>query len=324
MKRALLLHRLAAGIVFGSLVVFGSSAAAQVVARVNGAPIGNEQLDRVFNDVLRERKLNLTRMQRPAQARELKIVALDRLIQEELFWQQAQQENLVVSDAEVDRSYAQTRARFPTPEAFAVQLIRQGTDEKGFRDDIRRLLSADRYADRLVQQRVKVTDADIEGFYKLNAQLFDTPETLKVRTIAIAAPAAQGPDQRRGARIRLEVLRQELLKGGDFEALARQYSDDATRPWGGELDGAPLSGLPVWMRAPLAKLKPGELSNVIETAEGYHLLRLDARVPARKVPLEHARRGIHDSLYSSRAREAIEAAAQELRATAKVEMLVTP
>ena len=122
-----------------------------------------------------------------------------------------------------------------------MQLIRQGTDEKGFRDNIRRLLSADRYADRVVQQRVKVTDADIEGFYKLNARLFDTPETLKVRTIAIAAPASQGAEQRRGARIRLESLRQELLKGGSFEEMARQYSDDATRQWGGELDPAPLT-----------------------------------------------------------------------------------
>ena len=90
--------------------------------------------------------------------------------------------------------------------------MRQGTDEQGFRDSIRRLLSADRYADRVVEQRVKVTDADIEAFYKLNAQLFDKPEQWKVRTIAIAAPAAQGADARRGARVRAESLRQELAK----------------------------------------------------------------------------------------------------------------
>ena len=76
------------------------------------------------------------------------------------------------------------------------------------------------------------------------------------------------------------------------------------------------------MRAPVAKMKPGDLSSVIETAEGYHLLRLDARVPARKVPLDQARQGIYESLYNSRAREALDAAAKELRATAKVEMLV--
>jgi parvulin-like peptidyl-prolyl isomerase len=321
MKPATILHRLAlAGLL--ALLACAAPVAAQVVASVNGAPITNEQLDRAFNDVLRERKLNLTRMQRPAQARELKLVALDRLIREELFWQQAQKENLVVSDAEVDKSFAETVARFPSKQAFELQLVRQGTDEKGFRVSIRRLLSADRYADRVVAQRVKVTDADIEGYYKLNAQLFDKPEQWKVRTIAIAAPATQGVNERRGARIRAESLRQELAQGASFDQLARQHSDDPTRQWGGELDPAPLAGLPEWMRSPVAKLKPGQVSPVIETAAGYHLLKLDERVPAVKVPLEEARQGIHDSLYATRAREAIEAAGKELRAAAKVEMLV--
>lgn len=322
MKPANVLHRFGL-VALVALLACATPVTAQVVARVNGAPITNEQLDRAFNDVLRERKLNLTRMQRPALARELKLVALDRLIREELFWQQAQKEDLVVSDAEVDQSFAETVARFPSKQAFELQLLRQGTDENGFRADIRRLLSADRYADRVVAQRVKVTDADIEGYYKLNAHLFNKPEQWKVRTIAIAAPAARGVDERRGARVRVEALRQQLATGADFAQLARQHSDDPTRQWGGELDPGPLDKLPEWMRAPAAKLKPGQLSPVIETAEGYHLLKLDERVPAVKVPLVEARQGIHDSLYNSRAREAIEATGKELRAAAKVEMLVT-
>lgn len=306
-----------------ALFACAASVAAQTVATVNGAPIANEQLDRAFNDVLRERKLNIQRMQRPAQARELKIVALDRLIQEELFWQQAQKESLVASDAEVEKAVAESMAKFPSKAAFEMQLLRQGTDEKGFRENTRRLLSADRYADRIVQQRVKVTDADIEAFYKLNSQLFAKPELLKLRTIAIVAPAAQGVDERRGARVRAESLRQQLATGADFARLARQQSDDPTRQWGGELDPAPLDKLPEWMRAPAAKLKPGQLSPVIETAEGYHLLKLEERVPAVKVPLAEARQGIYDSLYNSRAREALEAAGKELREAAKIQMLVT-
>jgi len=322
MKLATIFQRLAL-VAFHALLACAAPVAAQVVATVNGAPISNEQLDRAFNEVLKERRLNLTRMQRPAQARELKVVALDRLIQEELFWQAAQKEGLVVSDAEVDKSFAETVARFPSKQAFELQLIRQGTDEKGFRASIRRLLSADRYADRVVAQRVKVTDADIEGYYKLNAQLFDKPEQWKVRTIAIGAPATQAVDERRGARLRAESLRQELARGASFDQLARQHSDDPTRQWGGELDPAPLAGLPEWMRAPLAKLKPGQVSPVIETSAGFHLLKLEERVPAFKVPLAEARQGIYDDLYNKRAREAIEAAAKELRAAAKVEMLVT-
>ncbi len=285
-------------------------------------PITNEQLDRAFNEVLRERQLNIARMQRPDQARELKGVALDRLIREELFWQQAQKENLVVGDAEVDKSFAETRSKFASKQAFEMQLMRQGTDEQGFRNSIRRLLSADRYVDRVIAQRVQVTDADVESYYRLNAHLFGKPELVKVRTLAIAAPASQSAEKRLAARVRIEALRQELAGGGSFDQLARQHSDDPTRPWGGELDTTPAGGLPEWMRAPVAKLKPGQLSPVIETPAGYHLLKLEARMPAVKIPFEEARQGIHDNLFNVRAREAIEAAGAELRRQAKVEMLV--
>jgi len=322
MTASLTIHRTALGVAFAALVACAAPAAAQTVARVNGVPITNEQLDRAFSTVLRERHLNIARMQDPAKARELKRLALDRLIQEELFWQQAQKEGLVVSDAEVEKSFQESVSRFPSRDKFELQLIRQGTDEQGFRSDTRRLLSADRYAQRVVAQRVKVADADIDAFYAANPHLFGKPETLKVRTIAIAAPAAQGAEARRGARLRLEALRQELVKGGDFAQAARQRSDDPTRPWGGELDPAPLDGLPEWMRGPVAKLRPGAISPVIETTAGFHLLKLDARIPAAKVPLEEARQGIHDHLQASRGREALDTAAKELRAAANVEILM--
>ena len=297
-------------------------AGAQVVARVNGAPISNEQLDRTFSSVLRERKLNISRMQNPKQARELKRVALDRLIQEELFWQQARKEGLVIGDAEVEKAFAESLARFPSREAFETQLLRQGTDERGFRDSIRRLQSADRYAQRVVEQRVELTDADIEAFYRANPNLFEAPERWKVRTIALLAPLTRPADERLGTRLRLEALRLQLTQGADFDRVARQYSDDPTRQWGGELDPVPLADLPAWMRAPLAALTPGEISPVIETAQGYHLLKLEARVPASRVPLTQARAAIRDQLQKTRGAEALAQATAELRDAAKIEILM--
>lgn len=304
------------------LAALPAAARAQAVALVNGARISNEQLDRAFDAVLRERNIHIARMRNPAQARELKRQALDRLIREELFWQQAQKEGLVITEAEVEKAFAESLARFPSREAFETQLMRQGTDERGFRDSIRRLLSADRYAQRVVEQRVRITDADIAAFYRANPALFEQPERWNVRTIALLAPSTRPADERLGARLRLEALRLQLTQGADFDRLARQYSDDPTRQWGGALDPAPLGDLPEWMRAPLAKLKPGELSPVIETAKGYHLLKLEARLPASRVPLAEARTAIRDQLQKTRGADALDQATAELRAAAKIEMLV--
>jgi parvulin-like peptidyl-prolyl isomerase len=243
MKPVPRVHTFVASLLVALLASFALDAAAQTVARVNGTPISNEQLDRAYEAVLRERNLHVSRMQNPKQARELKRMALDRLITEELFWQQAQKEGLVVSDAEVEKSFLESAARFPTREAFAMQLLRQGTDEAAFRNSIRRLLSADRYAQRVVEQRVTVTPKDVEAFYAANAQFYARQAMLRVRTIAIAVPPSYTPEQRLAGRLKAESLRMQLAQGGNFDQLARRNSDDPTRQWGGALDPAPLADL---------------------------------------------------------------------------------
>lgn len=323
MSDAVSFRRLALASALAVLVASAAPAAAQSnVARVNGVSISQEQLDRAFEAGLRARGLNISRMQRPEQARDIKREALDALIRDELLWQQAQRDGVIASDEEVDRTIERARAQARDAAAFERGIARAGFDAAGYRAYVRRMLSAERYAQRIVEQRVKVTDAEIESYYRANPQHFNTPERLYVRTIGIAAPAGQAAAQRRDARTRIETLRQEIATGGDFDRLARQNSDDPTRQWGGALDPAPLDRLPEWMQPHVAKMKPGQLSPVIETSAGFHLLRLDKREPAKSVPLEEARQGIYDHLARERGRKAIDDAASALRAQAKVELLV--
>ena len=305
-----------------ALAASAAALAQPVVARVNGAPITQEALDGRYQEVLRERNLHVARMQKPAQARELKQEALDRLVREELFWQQAQAERLVVSDEEVGRAVAASAAQYKTREAFELQLLRQGFTDETFRAHVRRLLSADRYAERVVVAEVKVSDADIAAFYDANPQLFRQPARVRVRRIAIAPVPAADAAQRKAARERIGALRAQLVQGADFDQLARTNSDDPTRQWGGELDAVALDELPEWMRTAIAGLAPGGLSPVIETDAAFYLVKLEQRVPATDVSMDAARAGIRAQLTTSRGLEALERKASELRAAAKVEMLM--
>jgi len=292
-----------------------------VVARVNGAAITQDALDRRHQDVLRERQINVARLQHPAKARELRREAFDRLLLEELFWQQARAQGLVVDEATLDRAIAATAAQYRTREAFERQLARQGQTEAGYREHARRLLSAERYAESVARGGAQVTDADVEAFYRANPQLFSQPERLRLRRIAVA----KGPAAAAGSappRERIEALRAELVAGADFDRLARASSDDPTRQWGGALDPVTVDELDGWMRGAVEGLAPGGLSPVVETESAYYVVRLDARMPAGSVPLEQARAGIREQLAEARGREAIERKVSELRNAASVEMLV--
>lgn len=296
--------------------------AQQAVARVNGVPISLETLDRRFDDYLRARNMNIQRLQRPEKVREMKREVLDTLIGEELLWQQARSAGRVASDDEVDRSLAQTRAQYGSPEQFERSLARLGHTESSYREHVRRMLSADKAAQALVERGVAISDDDIDAFYKANPQAFSRPEQVKLREIALQVPAGATAQQRADLRTRMQAIVTQLAAGADFSDLARRYSQHPTRQWGGEHDPLARGQLAPELERVAFALRPGQTSGIIESSHGLHLLRLDDRLPASTVPLAAARERIREHLMASRGREVLDRELAALRARSQVELLV--
>jgi parvulin-like peptidyl-prolyl isomerase len=293
-----------------------------LAARVNGTGITLELLDRQFEELLRERKLQIARMNNPAKAKSIKREALDKLIRIELLWQEAKSAGLVATDAEVDRAVAEARGRFRTHDAFVRRIESSGFSEAGYREHTRKLLSGERYAQRIVERDVRVTDKDVEEFYAINPRLFRREEQVKVRQILVIVPGDAKPAQKEQARRRIDELRARVRSGEDFEALARRHSDDATRQWGGELDPFARGQMPKpFEDAAFALAAPGAVSGIIETATGWHIVKLEQRIPAVSVPLGDARERIREYLRQTRGMEAIDKEVEQLRALGKVELL---
>jgi parvulin-like peptidyl-prolyl isomerase len=305
------------------LMAAAAAAVAQVpVASVNGVKISSEALDRRFDEHLRARNMNIARLQRPDRVREMKRAALDELIHEELLWQQAQRENRIASDDDVERALAQAVERAGSRERFLNGIARQGFDEAGYRRHVRRMLSADLAAQRLVDGRVQVPDAEVEAFYRANAQTFEQPERVLVREIMLHVPRDADAEARNAARQRMQAVATQLAAGADFAELARRYSQHPTRQWGGAHDPVARGQLAPALDDVAFALRPGQTSGIVETADGLHLLRVDERRPAQTVPLEAVRERIREHLLATRGRQALERELAALRARSRVEILV--
>ncbi|GIL06608.1 MAG: peptidylprolyl isomerase [Betaproteobacteria bacterium] len=308
---------------FAVLMAAAAAAVAQVpVASVNGVKISSEALDRRFDEHLRARNMNIARLQRPDRVREMKRAALDELIHEELLWQQAQRENRIASDDDVERALAQAVERAGSRERFLNGIARQGFDEAGYRRHVRRMLSADLAAQRLVDGRVQVPDAEVEAFYRANAQTFEQPERVLVREIMLHVPRDADAEARNAARQRMQAVATQLAAGADFAELARRYSQHPTRQWGGAHDPVARGQLAPALDDVAFALRPGQTSGIVETADGLHLLRVDERRPAQTVPLEAVRERIREHLLATRGRQALERELAALRARSRVEILV--
>jgi len=247
---------------------------------------------------------------------------LDLLIDQEVAWQAAEKAGVLATGAEVDDAVAAMRAGFKSGEAFATKLRIEGYTEASYREHLRRLVSAKKYLDRVAAAAPPVDDEAIRGFYTANPEKFRLPELVHARHILVKVDPAAGDEARRAAREKLADIRAEILAGGDFAALARRYSADASAERGGDLGFFPRGRMVKPFEDVAFALGPGEVSDVVETPFGLHVIQVVARRAAGAVSEAAAREQIRAHLGAVKAREAVESELRHLRAAATIKVLV--
>lgn len=299
-----------------------AQAQAILAARVNGTGISQEQLERTFDEELRQRKLNLLQIRNPERLKQMKRAVLDRLIEQELFWQQAQAAGTVASPQEVEEAFQSTRAQFKTQEAFERRLLVEGYTPESYRVLVKKQVSATKYANRVGEKAATVSDEEVHRFYVENPSQFQRPQQVTAREIVIKVAAGAGEAERAAGRRRAEKVLRAARAGEDFEQLARQHSDAPTRQWGGAMEPIAKGQLARPIEDVAFALAPGQVSDLVSTPEGFHILKVEAVAAEASVAEGQARAPIRAYLARRKANAAIDQEAQRLRTAGKVELLL--
>jgi len=291
-------------------------------ARVNGVEISAERLRLYFEEFLGERGRNLAAIRSPSAFKELKRQALDQLIEQELLWQEARRRKRVAPDQEVDAAVRKFAAQFPDERRRQAALERGGFTDESYRAWVREQLSISRLVEKEIVPTVKVTREDARDFYEANGHLFDQPAEARVRHIlARLAPGASEADKA-AARARLEVLRDQARAGADFAALARAGSDDGSASSGGDLGWFGKGTVTPTLERAAFEVPVGMVSEVFETGDGLHILRVEERREEARTPFKEAEPSIRERLLQQRRREAVSARARKLRQAGTIEVLI--
>ncbi len=154
--------------------------------------------------------------------------------------------------------------------------------------------------ERLGWNRVEISDAEARAYYAEHRAELGRPERLRLQHIFLRAESeALDPSAREAARARIEAIRRQALAGRDFGDLARQFSDSADGSAGGWMM-LERGARAVKAFADVAwKLEKGEIGEVVESASGFHLAKLDSRTPAIAPPFEEAREAVVDRLRAA-------------------------
>ncbi len=154
------------------------------------------------------------------------------------------------------------------------------------------------YIARVVTAGVTVPEDDLKKYYQEHEKDFQLPEQIKVRHILIAVPKEAKPEDRKKARARAEAILKRLNKGEDFAKLAGEVSEDPNSAQkGGEL--APITrgktNSNKFEKAAFA-LKTGQISGIVASPYGFHIIKMDEHQETRIAPFAEARDFIHNKL----------------------------
>jgi peptidyl-prolyl cis-trans isomerase C len=291
----------------------------EAVARVNGVAISAQELTRASKVMLSGQNGMLPSAD---QQKEFEKQALQQLVSAELLYQAGQKLEIKDLDKQVDDKLAQGRAKFGNEEGFAKAMKELDMQEKDLRDYTRRDLIITNFIEKSIVPKVTVSEEDARKFYNENPDKFTKSEAVKASHILIGVDQKATAEEKKAAREKAEKLRKELAGGADFAALAKGSSTCPSSQQGGDLGYFGKGQMVPAFEVAAFSLKPGEISEVVETQFGYHIIKLTDKKAAEKVEFKEARPRIEDYLKNQKVGAAVNDYLAEARKTAKIETLL--
>ncbi len=291
----------------------------EIVARVNGQPIYASDLN-----------LGVTRLQqkgtfadlseKPKSEEQLSEEALQVLIENELLFQEAQRRGFSAAQEAVEQEMAAIAGQFPGPASFEKALAQMNVSREDLRRDLERAQTVERMVESAIEPGIGVSPEEARAYYDANPQLFTDPERIHLKHVLLRVEPSTTEEQKAKMRQTLEGLRARALAGESFETLADQYSQDLRAGKGGDLGYVTRGQLARDFEQAVFALQSGQLSGVVSSPYGYHLLKAVDHQPASLVSFERVKVSLAGFLHRSRVDEAVTALARELREKAKISL----
>lgn len=220
-----------------------------------------------------------------AQAAQLQKQILDQLIEEKLIVDYATKEGVTIPDDQlntrVEEMIGDIKQRLGSEEAFQAELKSQGltleTLRERYRQDLRKQMMAQRIVDREIRSKVKVTETDVDTFFK-NNQKDLPPKPVQYHLAHILVMPKADQTRRAAARLKANDVLQRLESGADWASMVQKYSEDtSTKSTGGDLGVVNEGDFDERFEAAIRDLQPGQRTGVVETRFGFHIIEVVAR-----------------------------------------------
>ncbi len=245
-----------------------------IVAVVNDSVVLKSELDnreRLIIEQLQSQKAQLP----PRDL--LRKQVLDRLILENLQLQMAERTGIRVDDETLNSSLrGMAKQNGMTLTEFREVLEKDGFDYQAFREEFRNQIIMNQIRQQMVDNRIQVTDQEIDNLLESAAEFNDQSREYLLSHILVSLPEAASPEQIQTAKQRAEAILARLRDGAGFKQVAIAESDSQDALDGGSLGWRKTGQLPSLFSDVVGQLKPGQVSELIRTPSGFHIVKIEA------------------------------------------------
>ncbi|RPH87248.1 MAG: hypothetical protein EHM66_03015 [Deltaproteobacteria bacterium] len=268
----------------------------RIVAVVNDEVITLAELNRGFEPYAKNIEANYKGNDKEATLQQNKKVFLQRLIDQLLIEQQAKKAGAgfaAISDEEVMNVVHEMLAKNDlSMENYVKKLEAEGNSLEAVKKEIRGQMLRMRLLRREVQSKILVTDEEIGEYYEKHRQDYEGKEAVRIKQILL--PLAAGADKKtlESAKEQARQLRERVLKGEPFELLAAQYSKGPAAAQGGDIGFVERGVIVPEVEKAAFSLSAGQVSDIIETENGFHIIAVVDKRGAGLKPLPAVRNEI--------------------------------
>ena len=321
-------RNLSAAALLMSLIIwlsFSAAAAAEMVDRivavVNGDIIVLSELRQISRNYLDRMSDQFKVAGGDEQLREAERRILDQLIDEKLVNQEADRLAITFSEREVDMAVKDMQNRNKLNDAqFAAALAEEGLTMPKYREQLKSQMKKVRVIDQEIKSRIQVSKEEVDAYYEKHADDFNAEPEVRIQQIRLIIP----PESSAGEVSRIQAQAESILakiKGGeDFTSLVGLYSQDPTAQAGGDMGTFKRGELLPAIDEYAFSMKPGEVSPVIRTEGGFHIVKVVGRREPTALSDEERRAEVKDVIFSEKAEEDFKVWIEKLRKKAYIEV----
>jgi peptidyl-prolyl cis-trans isomerase C len=288
------------------------------VAKVNGTVLTEADIEEALNEIMPAGVFHGGFSSKKRD--EYRPQAFEKMIEKELFYQEAVKNGLKVEEEVIKEERDKTIKRLGGKKKFKMALKKAGFTDKQYREKLKKKHLVKRFITVEVKEKARPTDAEIKDYYRRNKEKFMRPEARRLKHILISVKPEATAEEWKAKKDRAQEVIDKIKAGEDISTVAWDYSDGPYRVKGGDLGLVHRGRLYPTLEKEVFQLEPGRLSGIIETIHGYHVVRVEEVKPQEQMRLEDVYKSVQKELTEKKEKQLQEALTARLRANAQIEV----